>query len=577
MKIKELKFTVFIIMTALVFAGGCSENNPVQSQETVYTNSFIYTVNPEQATAEALAVKDGAIIALGSNEEVQAQVSDQARVVDLNGRMLMPGIHDMHAHPKEAGEKYNFQCAFPFTFTIDEIVEKLTECAADTPKGEWIRGGQWAMELMQSDTVPNKEILDAITREHPIYLGDSTVHGAWLNSRGLDVLGIDESTPDPAGGVILREPGSTEPTGILIDNAAYDVLKQIPAYTDEQYETALTWAMHEMNKVGVTSVKDAAADSHALKAYRSLDQAGRLTMKVSASIVWRMAWTDTREKELENLKLRADYATRNVGTNFTKIMLDGIPPTRTSAMLEPYLPDETHGDSFTGKLIHTPALLAEDMVYLDVQGQTVKIHATGDRAVRVALDAIEAARKANGDSGLMHEISHAELIHPDDISRFKQLNVTAEFSPILWYPSLLVEVMARVIGEERANRFWPIKSLQDAGAHLIYGSDWPSVVPDPNPWPGIEAMVTRQDPYGVRPGELWPDQAIALEDALRIFTINGAVAGKHADRTGTIEVDKSADFIVLDRNIFQVPLEDISETQVVLTVVSGQEVYNSEP
>ena len=169
MKIKELKFTVFIIMTALVFAGGCSENNPVQSQETVYTNSFIYTVNPEQATAEALAVKDGAIIALGSNEEVQAQVSDQARVVDLNGRMLMPGIHDMHAHPKEAGEKYNFQCAFPFTFTIDEIVEKLTECAADTPKGEWIRGGQWAMELMQSDTVPNKEILDAITREHPIY------------------------------------------------------------------------------------------------------------------------------------------------------------------------------------------------------------------------------------------------------------------------------------------------------------------------------------------------------------------------------------------------------------------------
>ena len=176
----------------------------------------------------------------------------------------------------------------------------------------------------------------------------------------------------------------------------------------------------------------------------------------------------------------------------------------------------------------------------------------------------------------MHEISHAELIHPDDILRFKQLDVTAEFSPILWYPSLLVEIMAQVIGAERANQFWPIKSLQDAGAHLIYGSDWPSVVPDPNPWPGIEAMVTRQDPYGVRPGELWPDQAIALEDALRIFTINGAVAGKHADRTGTIEVGKSADFIVLDRNIFQVPAEDISETQVLLTVVSGQEVYNSE-
>ncbi len=577
MNINALKFPGLILLTALVCAAGCSGNNQSQPQETIYTNGFIYTVDPGRAVAQALAVTDGVITALGSNQEVQAQVSDQARVVDLNGRMLMPGIHDMHAHPKEAGEKYNFQCAFPFTFSMDEIVAKLTACAADTPKGEWIRGGQWAMELMQSDTVPNKKILDAITREHPVYLGDSTVHGAWLNSRALEVLGIDASTPDPAGGVILRERGSTEPTGILIDNAAYDVLKQIPAYTDEQYENALAWAMHEMNKVGVTSVKDAAADSNALKAYRSLDQAGRLTMKVSASIVWKIAWTDTREKELENLKLRADYATQNVGTNFTKIMLDGIPPTRTSAMLEPYLPDETHGDSFTGKLIHTPAQLAEDMVYLDVQGQTVKIHATGDRAVRVALDAIEAAREANGDSGLMHEISHAELIHPDDIPRFKQLNVTAEFSPILWYPSLLVEVMAGVIGEERANRFWPIKSLQDAGAHLIYGSDWPSVVPDPNPWPGIEAMVTRQDPYGVRPGKLWPDQAITLEDALRIFTINGAVAAKNADRTGTIEVGKSADFIVLDRNIFQVPVEEISETQVVLTVVSGEEVYSAEP
>ena len=573
MKILVLKFTGFIFIAALVYVAGCSENNQADA---VYTNGFIYTVNPEQATAQALAVRDGLIVAVGDNREIETLVSDQTRVVDLNGRMLMPGIHDMHSHPKEAGEKFNFQCGFPFTFSVDEIVAKLTDCAANTPKGEWIRGGQWAMELMASDTVPNKKILDAITREHPIYLGDSTVHGAWLNSRGLEVLGIDQDTPDPQGGVIVREPGGTEPTGVLIDNAAYDVLKEIPAYTDSQYETALAWAMHEMNKVGVTTIKDALADSYALKAYRSLDQSGRLTMKVCTSIGWRMAWTDTREKELENVELRADYATENVNTGFIKIMLDGIPPTRTAAMLEPYLPDELHGDSFTGKLIHSPEQLTEDMIYLDSQGLTVKIHATGDRAVRVTLDAIEAARARNGESGLMHEISHAELIHPDDIPRFRQLNVVAELSPILWYPSLLVEVMAQVIGEERANQFWPIKALQDTGAHLIYGSDWPSVVPDPNPWPGIEAMVTRRDPYGVSPGELWPEQAIDLDSAIRIFTINGAVAGKQADKTGSIEVGKSADFIILDRNIFQVPEEDISETKVLSTVISGKEVYNSE-
>ena len=406
------RFTRFILVATLLYGSGCADNT---APETVYTNGFIYTVNPAQSTAEALAVRDGQIIAVGSAQEVQAQASEQARVVDLEGRMLMPGIHDMHAHPMEAGEKYNFQCAFPFTFTMAEIVAKLTECAANTPPGEWIRGGQWAMELMETDTVPHKDILDTITREHPIYLGDSTVHAAWLNSRGLAEMEIDADTPDPQGGVIIREPGSAEPTGVLVDNAAYNILSELPAYSDEQYQQALAWSMHEMNKVGVTAIKDALSGRHALKAYKGLDDSGRLTMKVSVSIAWKMFWTDYEK----NITERADFATQNVGTEFAKIMLDGIPPTRTAAMLDPYLPDDKHGDNFTGKLIHAPETLAEDMVYLDAQGLTVKVHATGDRAVRVTLDAVEAARKANGDSGMMHEISHAELIHPDDIPRFQ--------------------------------------------------------------------------------------------------------------------------------------------------------------
>lgn len=568
MKTNVMKTAKLLLLAALVYGAGCSDNAP----ETVYTNGYIYTVNPDQPTAEALAVRDRVIIAVGGNQEVQAQVSDRARVVDLNGRMLMPGIHDMHTHPMEAGEKYNFQCAFPFTFTMAEIVAKLTECAAETPSGEWIRGGQWAMELMETDTVPHKDILDAITGDHPIYLGDSTVHAAWLNSRGLAEMGIDRDTPDPEGGVIIRGPGSMEPTGVLVDNAAYNILSKLPTYSEEQYKDALEWSMRELNKVGVTTTKDALTDGRALKAYKGLDKSGRLTMKVSTSIAWRMLWTDYEN----NVRERASYATENVDTEFIKIMLDGIPPTRTSAMLDPYLPDEKHGDSFTGKLIHSPERLTEDLIYLDGQGLTVKVHATGDRAVRVTLDAVEAARKANGDSGMMHEISHAELIHPDDLPRFKELNVIAEFSPILWYPSPLVEVMTHVIGEERANRFWPTRALLDAGAHIIYGSDWPSVVPDPNPWPGIEAMVTRRDPYGNFSGALWAEQAVDLETALRIFTINGAVAGKQADRTGSIEVGKSADFIVIDRNLFEILPEEIGDTQVLLTVVSGREVYRAE-
>lgn len=579
------KLTVFLL--AIFVLSGCGKDEPIDAETveskaakkviaaSAYINGRIYKVDADNSWARALAVTDGKIIAVGSNAEIAKHVDKTTRVYNLQGKMLMPGIHDMHAHPMQGGEKFKFQCSFPFTLTVDEIVAKLTECASNTPKGEWIRGGQWAMELIESKTVPHKKILDAITTEHPVYLGDSTVHGAWLNSKALEVLGINADTPDPDGGVIVREAGGTEPTGILIDNAAYDVLKKIPSYSVAQYEDALQWAMLEMNKVGITSVKDALTDRNALIAYRNLDQKDRLTMKVSSSIGWKMAWTDTRETELESIELRADYATENVGTDFIKIMLDGIPPTRTAAMLDPYVADKLHGDNFRGKLIHSEEQLTEDMVYLDGRGLTVKIHATGDRSVRVSLNAIEAARKTNAGSNMMHEISHAELIHPDDIPRFKELNVTAELSPILWYPTPLVEVMAQIVSKDVAERFWPIKSLHEAGAHMIYGSDWPSVVPDPNPWPGIEAMVTRKDPYGVRPGAMWPEQAIDLETTLRIFTINGAVAGKHTDKSGSIEVGKSADFIILDKNIFQIPVDEISEIKILSTFVSGKEVYSS--
>lgn len=554
-------------------AGMDSTSTPAQTVDAAFVNGHIYTVDTENSWAKAMAVSDGRIVAVGSSAEIANLVGEQTKVYNLANRMVMPGIHDMHAHPMQAGEKYNFQCAFPFTYTIDEIVEKVRECAAQTPKGEWIIGGQWEMGYLESDRVPHKKILDAITTEHPIYLGDSTVHGAWVNSKALEVLGIDADTEAPNGGVIIREAGSKEPTGILVDNAAYDVLKKIPSLSEEEYTTALEWALREMNKVGVTAIKDAAVDRNALKAYKILDETQRLTMRASTSLTWKMMWTDTHEGEKNNIADRAAFATPNVGTDFVKIMLDGIPPTRTAGMLEPYVADDKHGDNFLGKLIHDPETLREDMIYLDSQGLTVKIHATGDRAVRVALDAIEAARKTNPGSSMMHEISHAELIHPDDIPRFRALNAVAEFSPILWYPGPLVKVMAEVIGRERANRFWPIRDLLDAGAHTIYGSDWPSVVPDPNPWPGIEAMVTRRDPYGVHEGALWANQAVDLQTALRIFTINGAVAGKHADSTGSIEVGKRADFIVLDRNLFDIPAAEISDTRVLATYVAGKPVY----
>jgi hypothetical protein len=430
--------------------------------------------------------------------------------------------------------------------------------------------------MLETDRPPTRALLDAVAPNHPVFLIDSTYHNAWVNSQALAQLGIDASTPDPSGGVIVRDAATGAATGILFDNAAYGAMKRLPVRTDAQYQEAIQWAVAQVNALGVTAMKDALADGHAVKAYAALDRAGKLDLRVATSRPWRATWTESDADEARNLEHWADDQTPHVRTGFAKIFVDGIPPTRTAVMLEPYLPDPKHVAGYKGELQHSPADLGAALIRLDALGLTVKMHATGDGALRAGLDAIAAARKANGNSELRHEIAHAELASPEDIPRFKSLDAVAELSPILWYPSPLVEVMATVIGRERANRFWPIKSMLDAGALLVYGSDWPSVVPSPSPWPGIEAMVTRRDPYGVAPGALAPEQAISLADALAIFTRNGSIAMKLERDTGSIEPGKSADLIVLDRNLFEIPPEQISDTQVLETVFEGRVVSSRE-
>ena len=558
------------VVSLLLLGTAASAPEPA---EAVYRNGRIYTVDAARSWAQAVAIAGGRFVAVGSDAEIAPYVGPKTRVVDLAGRMAMPGIHDLHAHPVEGGFQKLFECSFPFTTPLEAIVEKVRACAAKTPKGEWIRGGQWAAETLESAQPPTRAMLDAAAPENPVFLIDSTFHNAWVNSAALARLGIDAATPDPSGGVIVRDT-SRAPTGILFDNACYGAMKKLPVRSGAQYQEAIRWAIAQLNALGVTAMKDALADGHAVKAYAALDRAGKLDLRVATSRPWHASWTESEADESRNLEHWRDDQSAHVRTGFAKIFVDGIPPTRTAAMLEPYLPDPKHPAGFTGELQHSPANLAAALVRLDALGLTVKMHATGDRAERVALDAIAAARKANGDSGLRHEIAHAELVTPADIPRLVKLHAIAELSPILWYPSPLVAVMADVIGRERANRFWPIKSMLDAGVLMVAGSDWPSVVPSPSPWPGIEAMVTRKDPYGVAPGALAPEQAIPLADAIAIYTRNGAVAMGLGKDAGTIERGKLADLIVLDRNPFEIPPAEISETVVLETVFEGRVVFS---
>ncbi|HZD52827.1 MAG TPA: amidohydrolase [Woeseiaceae bacterium] len=537
--------------------------------DAVYTNARVYTVDEGNSWAEALAVRDGKLLAVGTTEEILSLAGDDTEVNDLGGRMLMPGIHDTHVHPVDAGMQSQFECSFRSN-DLALVLERLRKCVAETPAGEWVRGGQWNESLLPANVAP-KAVLDEVAPDHPVFLMDWSVHNAWVNSRALERLEIGPETPDPPGGIILRDAESGEPTGILLDNAAYNARRRLPAYSRDQIMTGLSWSIRRLAEHGVTTIKDAMSTTPTVEAYVELDRRDSLPIRVNASLSWKSAWARSHADELDLIARRRSLTGRHLATGFAKIMLDGVPPTYTAALLEPYEPNELHPADYRGELMLPPDELIEDVVRLDRQGLSVKIHATGDRSVRSALDAFAAARAANGDSGRIHEVSHAALIHPDDVPRFSELNVAAEMCPILWYPIPGLDWEAWF---GKRGPIWPVRNLVESGALVIYGSDWP-VVPTPNPWPGIEAMVTRRDPHDQTPGATWPDQAVDLETVIRIFTINGATANAVRDSSGSLEPGKDADFIVLDRNIFEVPIEAVGETRVLLTVVGGRKIVDA--
>lgn len=568
---KSQLLSIFALFSIAACGNTSDQMDKHAAADTVYTNAAVYTVDSDNSWASALAVLDGKIVAVGSDDDIMAFASDSTTIVDLDGRMVIPGIHDTHLHALDAGVQKQLECYF-LSYDIDEVLKVLKDCIADTPDGEWVRGGQWNEGLFASGKTP-KTILDEIAPNNPVFLMDWSWHNAWVNSKALQLLGIDADTPDLQGGIIVRDPATGEANGILLDNAAYKSVHKLPHYSLEDRANALAWGLEQISRYGVTTIKDAMANTSTVEAYAELDRRGQLPVRVKTALTWKSAWAKTHDDENALIAGRLNYETDMIDTPFAKIMLDGvpIPPKFTAAMLEPYTTNDMYAADWNGGPLNIPQdELSADVVELDRKGLSVKIHATGDRSARAALNAFEAALKANGTQGNVHEVSHAELIHPDDIPRFAELGVAAEMCPILWHPVPGLDWDAWV-GPNR--KVWPVKSLVEAGALVTYGSDW-SVVPTPNPWPGIEAMVTRADPLNNGSETLWAEQAVDLQTVLRIFTINSATANRAGENSGSLEVGKDADFIVLDRNVFEVPITDVSDTEVLLSIVGGKTIVN---
>ena len=541
----------------------------VETADSIYHHGKVYTVDANNNWAEAIAVSDGKIVAVGSNDEVLKLAGATTKMVDLGGRMLMPGIHDTHIHPADAGISRTLECSF-LSNDLNEVLDILKGCIAEAAPGEWIRGGQWNEGYFVNNPKKPKEILDEIAPDNPVFLMDWSVHHAWVNSDALDRFNIDDDTPDPVGGVINRDQVTGEATGLLYDNAAYNKRHELPAYSLEEETSALLWSINEIKQYGITTIKDAIVTDSNMAAYHELATSSQLPIRVKTNLTWKSAWAKSHQHEKDLIAKRDEFKHEMIDTDFVKIMLDGVPMTYTSALIEPYEPNDVVGPDHRGKLMIPADQLIKDVIELDKQGLSVKIHATGDGSARAALDAFEAAREANGPQDVIHEVSHAEMIHPDDVARFKELNVVAEMCPIIWYPipGLTWEAW---FGDRIPQ--WQVKTLYDSGAIVSYGSDWP-VVPTANPWPGIEAMVTRSDPYQTELKTEFVEEAVDLATALRIFTHNSAIANKVGDSSGSIEVGKDADFIVLDQNLFEVDIMVVGDTKVLMSVVGGNPVVN---
>jgi hypothetical protein len=533
--------------------------------DVVLRGGVIYTMDSVRSWAEAVAIKGDTIAYVGPTSGLEQHLGPRTRIVDLQGRMVLPAFQDSHIHPISGGIGY-LSCALFDLNTKEEFVRKVAEYAAAHPASAWIRGDGWSLDAFAPTGIPHRRLLDAVVPDRPVYLESSDGHSAWVNSKALQIAGITPDTPDPAGGRIDRDPKTGEPVGSLQDSAMGLVSRHAPPYTSQERLDGLRHALKMLNGYGITSFQDASAGAESLEAYRTLDEEGGLTARVVASLWWER---DQGEEQVPGMiALRKKFTKGRLRATTVKIMQDGVMEVQTAAVLKPYVGKP----GALGLTMIDPEALKRHVSRLDKEGFQVHFHAIGDAAIRQCLDAVEAARRTNGDRDSRHHISHLELFHPADIPRFRLLGVVANFQPLWAYADGYIrDLTLPFLEPDRARWLYPIGSLLRSGAVVAFGSDWS--VSSANPLEEIEVAVTRMGWSGQTKEPFIPEERIELRDALAAFTINAAYVNFQDDRTGSIETGKLADLIVLDRDLFNLKPDQISEAKVLLTLLGGKPVH----
>jgi predicted amidohydrolase YtcJ len=541
---------------------------PERPADVVFSGGHVHTVDARRPRAEAVAIHRDRISAVGSADEIGAQIGPNTRVIDLAGRLLLPGFQDAHVHPLSGGMD-RMQCDLREDEGREAVLARIRAYADEHPSDPWIIGSGWYMGDFPGGT-PRREDLDSVLPDRPGFFPNRDGHSVWVNSRALELAGITRDTPDPADGRIERDPDGT-PTGTLHEGAVDVVEGLLPVPGPDEWLAAFELAQAYLHSLGITAWQDAIVTPENLEVYRRAADSGLLTARVETALWWE------RSKGAEQVdELVARSATGSSGrlrANSVKMMLDGVLETFTGAMLDPYLDREGRPTSNRGIDFIDPESLPGHVARLDAAGLQVHFHAIGDRAVRTALDAIEAARRANGMTDTRPHISHIQVIHPDDVPRFAPLGAVANAQP-LWacYETNMDELTIPFLGPERAGWQYPFGSLLRAGARLAMGSDWS--VTTPNPLLEIEVAVNRIYPTSRDTAEPFlPKERLTLEQALEAFTLGSAYVNHLDDETGTIATGKLADLAVVDRDLFADDAGPIGDARVLATFVGGKAVF----
>jgi predicted amidohydrolase YtcJ len=534
--------------------------------EVVFTGGSVMTMDPARPRANAVAVSEGRISAVGTDAEIRPSIGPRTRRVDLAGRTLLPGFQDAHAHPATSGLGLLFCTLHEVEPEQDAYLAAIDTYARANPDRSWVVGDGWYMAAFPGGT-PNRLDLDRVVPDRPAFLENRDGHGAWVNSRALELAGIMRDTPDPAHGRIERD-AEGAPTGTLHESAVDLVQRLIPQPSLDDRVAGLRLAQTYLHSLGITAWQEAWVTPQEEETYHALVGRGGLTARVVACLWWER---ERGGEQIEELIERRRFG--NMGrlrSTTVKIMQDGVAENFTAAMLHPYLGTDGRPTDNRGLSFVEPEMLKQHVTRLDAEGFQVHFHALGDRAVREALDAVEAARKANGATDARHHLAHLQMVDPADLPRFRELDAVANIQPF-WASEdrQMAELTIPFLPPDRVGLQYPFRSLQRAGARLAGGSDWS--VSTPNVMAEVEVAITRASAEEPEIKPFLPHESLELVDALAAYT-SGSAWVNHLDaETGSIEVGKLADLALVDRDLFAPEAaRRVGQVKVLLTLVEGE-------